>query len=122
MTHSKRNRANKRRGSAWEVSIRNYLIDQGFDAERLPKNGSTDLGDVSVRMEDEHTFIVEAKDTVRPELSIWLREAGVEADNYAKHKRKGREFIHPVVIYKRRNHGVEQAYVVMELGEWLDSL
>lgn len=119
---SKRNRANKRRGAAWEVAIRNFLFDAGLKAERVARKGANDIGDVAVEMDDGHTFVIEAKDTVRPELAQWIREAQVEADNYARHKHISPDFVHPVVIYKRRQNGVERAYVVMELGDWVDSL
>ena len=119
---SKRNRANKRRGAAWEVAIRNFLFTAGFNAERVARKGSNDIGDVAVQMEDGHVFVIEAKDTVRPELAQWIREAQVESDNYARHRHLNPEFVHPVVIYKRRSAGVDRAYVVMELGDWTNSL
>lgn len=118
----RRNRANKRKGTAWETAIRNYLTEAGLDAERVAKKGSSDIGDVVVRLDDGHHMLIEAKDTIRPQLSEWLREAEVEAENYARHRRVNVEYVHPVVIYKRRSHGVDKAYVVMELKRWMETL
>lgn len=119
---SKRNRANKRRGAAWESALRNYLVDQGLDAERVARKGSQDIGDVAVRMDDGHEFVIEAKDTTRPDLAGWLREAEVEARQYAQHRRISPDLVHPVVVFKRRSSGVDKAYVVMELGRWVNSI
>lgn len=119
---SKRNRANKRRGASWEVAIRNFLHGLGLKAERVARKGANDIGDVAVELDDGHVFVIEAKDTVRPELAQWIREAQIEADNYARHRHLSPDFVHPVVVYKRRQHGVEQAYVVMTLGDWADAL
>lgn len=119
---ARRNRGNKRRGSAWETLLRTFLVEQGLDAERVARKGSSDIGDIVIRLEDGHHIVIEAKDVARYDFAQWVAEAEVEAHNYAQHRRINEDFVHPVVIYKRRRHGVEKAYVVMELGAWVNSL
>ena len=108
----------KRKGSAWETDLRAYLIDSGFDTVRNTTNGANDIGDLATRVNGKH-YVIEAKATKTLDLSGFLAEAFVEADNYATLNRLDRSIVHPLVVVKRRNHGVNRAYVVQELGEWL---
>jgi hypothetical protein len=108
----------KARGSKWETDLRSYLIDSGFDTVRNTTNGSNDIGDLAVRVNGRH-YVIEAKATKTLDLSGFLAEAAVEQHNYATLNRLDPGFVHPLVVVKRRNHGVSRAYVVQELGEWL---
>lgn len=108
----------KRKGSAWETTLRDYLIEQGYDTVRNTTNGSFDIGDLAIRVNGKH-YVVEAKATKAMDLSGFLAEAAVEADNYATLNRLDPAVVHPLVVVKRRNHGTSKAYVVVELGEWL---
>lgn len=108
----------KRKGSAWETTLRDYLIDSGFDTVRNTTNGAFDIGDLAMRVNGKH-YVVEAKATKQIDLAGFVTEAFVEADNYATLNKLPPADVFPVVIVKRRNHGTPKAYVVMELGEWL---
>jgi Holliday junction resolvase len=108
----------KRKGSAWETDLRTYLIDCGFDTVRNTTNGANDIGDLAVRVNGRH-YVIEAKATKTLDLSGFLAEAEVEQQNYAALNRLDPGLVHPLVVVKRRNHGVSRAYVVQELGEWL---
>jgi hypothetical protein len=115
---TRRNRSNKRKGAAFEVQITNHLNESGLDAERVAKKGNRDIGDVVLRR-DRRAYVLECKNTVRASLPDWLRQAEVEAAQYAEHRRLDPESVFPVVIFKRRGASVEKSYVVMELDQWL---
>lgn len=119
---TKRNRASKRRGSHWEVTVRNYLSSLGINAVRIARRGSKDIGDVVAITADGHHFVIECKDVARAEWSGWCEEAEREAAAYAEHMGLDMEYVHWVVIHKRRRLGVEKAYVVTSLGEWAGTL
>lgn len=119
---SKRNRANKRRGSKFEADIRAFLRGRGHDAQRLARNGKYDVGDLVVYATDDHHFVIEAKDVSVPKLAQWVSEAQVEADNYAKHNGLPRHMVHWVVVWKARGKGIEHSYVVTSLDEWEQAL
>ena len=119
---SKRNRGNKRRGAHWEVTIREYLLKLGLKVQRLTRNGSKDIGDLVVFTDNGHHYIIEAKDVSTSSLAQWCSEAEVEADNYAQLNRLDRGWVHWIVVWKRRRHGVERAYVMTSLEEWAAGL
>lgn len=108
----------KRKGTAWETTLRDFLIEHSFDTVRNTTNGAFDIGDLAVRVNGRH-YVVEAKATKQIDLAGFISEAYVEADNYAALNKLSPADVFPVVIVKRRNHGTAKAYVVMELGEWL---
>lgn len=111
--------ANKRKGTQWEVDLRNYLRGDGFDVERLALSGAQDEGDLVLKlgMDWSETFIIEAKNEQRLNLAGWVGEASIEAHNYATHR--GIESPHYVVVHKRRSFNAANAYVTMPLHEWL---
>lgn len=95
----------KRKGSAWEVRVRDYLREQGFPhAERLPSEGSKDRGDVS-----GCPFVIECKATTREELAGAMREAAKEAENAGK---PGYAVVRP-----SRGRSIDQAFATIPL--WL---
>lgn len=110
--------ANKRRGSAWELDVLRYVRSLGLKAERLHLAGRDDEGDVAV--EDVGiVYVLECKNAAKIDLAGWCGEATREAANYAKARGLKAEDVLGVVVIKRRNHGVERAYVVSELGQFL---
>lgn len=109
----------KRKGSDWEVALRDYALDNGIDITRLSANGSRDMGDLAIRLGGKH-YVVEAKAAKSLDLATWVTEAAVEADNYATLNRLDRALAVPIVVVKRRMAGVGKAYVVQELDWWLD--
>jgi Holliday junction resolvase len=118
----KRNRANKRRGSAFEVGLREFLKSSEFDVERIARKGKRDIGDLVLVDDIGHHWVIEAKDVARNELSKWVAEAAVEADHYAEHARIDRGLVHWVVVWKRRGQPLGKAYVITDLNEWVMGL
>lgn len=108
--------ASKARGSAFELGVLKYLREAGFDTERLRLAGKEDEGDLVVK--DGAIHILECKATARLDLPGYLREAEVEAGNYAKHRNLDPAIVNGVAVIKRRNASIGQAYVVMTLDQY----
>jgi hypothetical protein len=87
-----------------------------FDAQRLPRTGTKDEGDVEVRL-GECRLIIEAKNHKTLLFSDWLRQAELEADN--REEKLGNVACVPVVFAKRRGKNAAGSYVVMEAEEFL---
>lgn len=114
-----RNRGNKRRGANWEIGLVNWFRQQGYGAERISRKGNRDEGDVAVPIIGSmgHYLIVEAKNAARLSLPEWLRQANEQAKRWSD-ARNAQGW--PVVIIKRRRHGTDKAYVVMELDRFME--
>lgn len=115
--------ANKRRGATWEIDLADWFIDQGLNAQRLPRAGRNDIGDVFVPGLND-IYVVEAKAPRRDgriDLSGWMKEAQVEAENYRVAKKLATAPT-PLVIIKAPNKGVEEAYVVQRLSDVIAKL
>lgn len=106
MTHP-----SKRLGSRFEAEAREYLRSQGVDVEHLRTAGAEDEGDLYAL-----DSILELKAEKRINLSGYLKEAKVEAENYAKHRNRHRPAFFAVV--KARGKNVSQSYAVTTLEEW----
>jgi len=120
---SSQNQANKRRGAGWEIDLEDWFIENGLDARRLPRAGRNDIGDVFISGVNG-PYVVEAKAPRRDgriDLSGWLREAAIEAENYRVAKRLNTAPT-PLVIIKASNKGVGEAYVVQRLSDVLPNL
>ena len=108
---------NKQKGSKFETDVMKYLRKLGHFAERLAKAGSNDEGDI-VTIIAGQTYILECKNRKSLNLPAFWDEAQVEAKNYAK--ARGMVATPPAfVIVKRRQHGVEKAWVIQDLDQWL---
>jgi Holliday junction resolvase len=110
--------ANKRRGASWEIDLADWLVDDGLNAQRLPRAGRNDIGDVVIHGVNG-IYIVEAKAPRRDgriDLSGWMKEAFVESNNY-KTAKKLAVAPTPLVIIKAPNKGVGEAYVVQRLSD-----
>ena len=94
-----------------------WLRKAGVLAERLTKAGSKDEGDMVVVIAGK-TYILELKNRATLSLPEFWREAEVEALNYAKARGIGEVPLHYVVV-KRRNAGIENAWVIQDLKQWL---
>jgi Holliday junction resolvase len=115
--------SNKRRGAAFEIELADWLMTQGLNAQRLPRAGRNDIGDVALPTPND-IYVIEAKAPRRDgkiDLSGWLREAYVEAENYRKSKKLASAPT-PLVVIKASNKGIEDAYVVQRLGDILAKL
>ena len=108
---------NKAKGSKFETDVMKYLRKLGHFAERLAKAGANDEGDI-VTIIAGQTYILECKNRKSLNLPAFWDEAQVEAKNYAK--ARGMVATPPAfVIVKRRQHGVEKAWVIQDLDQWV---
>lgn len=105
---------NKARGTRFETAAVDYLNKLGVKARRLPRHGALDIGDMEIPLGDDLVLVVELKDEKTIRLSEYLRQADVEAENYAKRHDKG---AYAAALVKRRGKGPGQAYLVFELDE-----
>jgi Holliday junction resolvase len=108
---------NGRKGALFETDVMRWLRSVGAIAERLTKAGSKDEGDI-VCIVAGKTYILELKNRKSISLPVFWEEAITEAGNYAK--ARGLEQTPPAyVIIKRRNAGIEKAWVVENLEQWI---
>ena len=108
---------NGRKGALFETDVMRWLRSVGAIAERLTKAGSKDEGDI-VAIVAGKTYILELKNRKNISLPTFWDEATTEANNYAK--ARGLEQTPPAyVIIKRRNAGIEKAWVVENLEQWV---
>jgi hypothetical protein len=108
---------NGRKGALFETDVMRWLRSVGAIAERLTKAGSKDEGDI-VAVIAGKTYILELKNRKSISLPAFWEEATTEANNYAK--ARGLEQTPPAyVIIKRRNAGIEKAWVVENLEQWV---
>ena len=105
------------KGGAFERELMKYLREQGHDVERLRLSGKEDEGDLLVRWPSGDRLVIEAKNVKAMDLAGWVKEAEVEAKNYAEH----RGIYQPdfAVVHKRRGKGAAEAYVTMPLREYM---
>jgi hypothetical protein len=108
---------NKAKGSKFETDVMKYLRKLGHFAERLAKAGANDEGDI-VTIIAGQTYILECKNRKSINLPQFWAEAQTEAANYAKARGL---LISPLafVIVKRRNAGIEKAWVIQDLDQWI---
>ena len=110
---------NKAKGSKFETDVMKYLRKLGHFAERLAKAGANDEGDI-VTIIAGQTYILECKNRKSLDLPQFWAEAQAEAANYAK--ARGLVVEPPAfVIVKRRQPGVEKAWVIQDLDQWLQN-
>jgi hypothetical protein len=108
---------NGRKGALFETDVMRWLRSVGAIAERLTKAGSKDEGDI-VAIVAGKTYILELKNRKNISLPAFWEEATTESSNYAK--ARGLEQTPPAyVIIKRRNAGIEKAWVVENLEQWV---
>jgi Holliday junction resolvase len=108
---------NQAKGALFETDVLKWLRKMGTLAERLTKAGSKDEGDIVV-VASGKTFILELKNRATLNLPEFWAEAQVEALNYAKARGLG-EVPLSYVIVKRRNAGIDKAWVIQDLAQWL---
>ena len=108
---------NKLKGAAFEIDVMKWFRSKGQIADRLRLAGKDDEGDL-VCVVAGQAYILELKNTARLNLPEFWRQAQVEALNYAKARGIGEVPLSYVVV-KRRNAGIEKAWVVQDLTQWL---
>lgn len=99
----------KRKGTAFEVSVRDYLYEHGIRAYRPAPAGIRDEGDIHV---PDWDAILECKATKGLDLAGATLEAQIEA-SHAKAR-------YGIAIFKRRQANVSKSYVVLELDQFVD--
>ena len=109
---------NGRKGSLWETTVLKFFRSLSILAERLTKAGAKDEGDI-VAFFNGKPVILELKATKAISLPQFWSEATVEAENYAN-ARNLDTVPRKYVIIKRRQFGVEKAWVVQDLEQWTD--
>lgn len=106
----------KARGTKFETDVQTYLRANLYEAERLPTTGSKDEGDLVLRLGGV-PFVLEIKNCAKLNLAGWVREAAIEAGHFAAVRKI--DIPHFVVVHKKRNAPISQAYVTTTLREWL---
>lgn len=110
---------NKAKGSKFETDVMKWIRSLGHFCERLAKAGSADEGDL-VAIIAGNVYILECKNRKKLDLPTFWAEAEKEAKNYAK--ARGLPDSPPAfVIVKRRNAGIEQAWVIQTLEKWVEN-
>jgi hypothetical protein len=94
---------NKRKGTAWEVDLVDYLKAAGLPARRVAQTGKLDTGDVH----GISPFVGQAKNYANLADGLRLGIQGVEAQRVRANEPFG------VVFAKRARKGVSQGYAVM---------
>ncbi len=96
-----------KRGPLFEKAVVEYLRGEGFDnAERRVMGGRLDRGDIS----GIPNVCLEVKNTGVMEMGRAVAEAEKEATT------AGAQWWS--VVFKRRQKGVDKAYVVIDLEQW----
>ena len=108
---------NGRKGAQFETDVMKWLRKMGAMAERLTKAGAKDEGDMVVMIAGQ-SYIFELKNRATLSLPEFWREAEVEAVNYAK-ARGLKEVPYKFVIVKRRQAGIDKAWVVEDFEQWI---
>jgi hypothetical protein len=120
-------------GRKYQRDLMKYLRDErGLDAENLVLTGAEDEGDVILRFWPSMTeplkgpdgmsrVVIEAKREKGFHLADWIKQAEVEAGNYAKHRFLRTPEVGFVVVHARRQHSIGKSYVTTTLDEWLRS-
>jgi Holliday junction resolvase len=108
---------NGRKGAQFETDVMKFLRSAGLLAERLTKAGAKDEGDLVV-IATGKSYILELKNRKSLNLPEFWAEAEVEALNYAKARGIGEVPLHYVVV-KRRNSGIDKAWVIQDLTQWI---
>jgi Holliday junction resolvase len=114
-----RNRRNKRKGAEWETELRDGLRGDGFDIESLRLAGAEDEGDMVIREGSGTYLVIEAKNA-KFEPGVFLGEALVERENFAKHRGLDLEDVESIVVVKRRGKNWRQAFVLTTVEDYFD--
>jgi hypothetical protein len=98
---------NKRKGTAWESKVRDYLNSTGQAAHRIAQSGA-DQGDVHLN----GLWSIQCKDVAQQRYAEWVPAAERQADAAG--------LKYSAVVHKRRNLSAGEALVVMTLDQFAD--
>lgn len=98
----------KRKGTSWEVAVRDYLHANDITAFRTAPTGARDEGDIVV---PDWNAILECKNRKTMDLAGAVDEARLEAHH------AGRRF--GIAVVKRPRANVSKAYAVMALEDFV---
>lgn len=102
----------KRKGSAWELSIAKYLVEQGWrHAERRIAGSTLDKGDIYGII----GCVIEAKNEKRIDIAGYMKELDVEMRN-------AKADTGAAVVKKRGTTSVGDAYAIMPVHVWVKLL
>lgn len=102
----------KAKGSAFEKFIKDYFIEQGFDADRQVLSGSKDVGDIKIWKVDS---IFELKNCVKLDLAGWTKQTEVERIN-------GKKRFGFCIFKKKGTNKPEEQYCLMTVGQLAEIL
>ena len=108
----------KEKGSKYERDVRDYLIVNDVDYERLRQVGVEDEGDGVIRGHHHDYTVCELKAENRIDLPGYLRELEREKDFFAKHRSLDPNRVGGLVLVKRRMARIGQSYVVTTLDDY----
>lgn len=111
-------RRNRAAGSRWEIDIVNGLRSLGFEVDRLHLNGKEDEGDVVVREDGIYTVIEAKSGALHP--SDFIRQADLEAKNFAKHRGLDMDDVEGIVICKTRGKPWHEAVILMSMDTYFN--
>ncbi|GIF02246.1 hypothetical protein [Paractinoplanes rishiriensis] len=116
-----RNKRNRRAGQRWQTVLRDGLRDAGLDIERLALAGVEDEGDHVVRLPaglpGRRFVVIEAKAGVLHPAQF-VREAQLEAGNFAYHRGLPASTVTGIAVAKRRGANWRDAYVLTTVGDY----
>lgn len=110
--------SHKRRGARFEIQLANALeADERFSAQRLPRSGNKDQGDLFLHDHKwNERWVVEAKAPGRDgriNLPEWWRQTVTETGHYrAAHSGVTAE---PLLVVKARSRPVMKSWAIMPL-------
>jgi len=114
--------AARRVGSTFETDVVAFARERGYSAERLPRAGRFDEGDLSLTA-GGHLYVCELKARRDRNSSLnlgsWLGEAHRESANYAT-ARALPEHPTPILIVKNPGKSIGKAFVVQYLEDWIN--
>ena len=117
---SKRAKANKRKGAAFEIDLESFFSGLLLKVMRLVRRGKDDEGDVLLRAADV-AFVIEAKNEKAMNLSGYMAEAKAEALNCESrhvHDPDAPALVIGVAAVKRRMQPISKTYIVMEADDF----
>ena len=110
--------ANKAKGARYEVELVNGLRSLGLEVDRLHLNGKEDEGDVVVREDGIYTVIEAKSGAIHP--SDFVRQADVEAGNFAKHRGLNMDDVEGIAVCKIKGKPWNESVILMSMDTYFN--